>query len=107
MNHLDTHSANSNYPPMSQSEWERAPWNEESLPEIEIPVTVSITLSKTVTIAVDDYERTSTFEEEDGIKEYSVDTSCCDLKSAVKVQIDLPQDKFPDWTVDEMEVVEE
>lgn len=72
-----------------------APWNEKILPEKEIEVTVSITLSKIVTIKVDDY-----IEDED-----SYDYSDCDLRSSVESQIKLPMEEG--WHIDDFEVIKE
>lgn len=85
MNYNESLNSNSNYPAMSKSEWDNAPWNEEILPDKEIEVTVSVTLSKTVKINVDDYTV-----EEDG----SIDYSSCDLNKAVMEQITLPKDAY-------------
>ena len=111
-----------------------APWNQVDLPEKETEVTISVTLSKTVKVMVDDY----TIEEdadEDG-RYLSYDFSECDLHKAVEDQVVLPQnlaeftermfdhdldlkaarmpmylkDAIEDckgWCVDEMEVVSE
>lgn len=99
-----------NYP-MGADNDKSAPWNRERNPLRLVDVTVSVTLSKTVTVAVDDYT------EEDG----KIDYSTCNLEKAVRGQITLPQDaynyvfpsvKLPDvikdlknWNEDEMEVV--
>lgn len=44
------------YPAMSQSEWERAPWNEKERPEEEFSVNVSYTIENVITISTRDYE---------------------------------------------------
>lgn len=98
-----------------------APWNQEELEPKEIEVTVSVTLSKTVTILVNDYEYTKDCDEDGPYECY--DYSDCDLKKAVEEQISLPQDAgnilrklnpsiskeiiedLEDWNVDEMEVI--
>ena len=98
MNYNESLSTISNYPPMSQSDWDRAPWNEKIVPDKEIEVTVSVTLSRTVKITVNDY----TIDEEG-----YCDFSECDLHKAVKEQIKLPQQLCKDWTVDEFEIIEE
>lgn len=67
-----------------------APWNQNSLPEKEIEVMVSITLSKPVKISVDDYS-INVDETEDG-QYLQYDFSDCNLEEAVKNQIALPQD---------------
>lgn len=76
------------YPPGAEFD-PRAPWNQVDLPEKEIEVTISVTLSKTVKVSVNDY----TVEEdtdEDG-RCLSYDYSDCDLHKAVEDQIYLPQ----------------
>lgn len=94
-----------------------APWNQEELPEREIEVTVSITLSKTVKIKVSDYTITGSGKDEDGEYFEDVDYSDCNLKRAVEEQITLPQNAYnkvmnrqayndlKGWNVDELEVV--
>ena len=74
---------NYNYP--FGSDTDDAPWNEVEYNEEEIEVTVSITLSKTVKILVNDYR---VEQDEDG---NYIDFSDCDLKTAVEDQITLPQ----------------
>lgn len=58
----------------------------------EIEVDVSITLSKTVKVIVDDYVSLGTTIDEDGIIMEDVDYSSCDLKQAVKEQLYLPNE---------------
>lgn len=70
----------SNYPLLSQSEEEKAPWNEEENPEREIEVTISISMSKNVKIKTRDY-----YMEDD----YPIP---CDPKNDVEEQIYLPQE---------------
>ena len=60
----------------------KAPYNEEIIPDKEIEVTISVTLSKTVKITVNDY-----IIDEEGCPDFSE----CDLHKAVKEQIKLPQ----------------
>ena len=43
------------YPPGAEFD-PRAPYNQVDLPEKEIEVTISVTLSKTVKVTVDDYD---------------------------------------------------
>lgn len=92
----------------------KAPWNEEEQPDREIEVTVSITLSKTMKVNVDDY--ISFGIDEDGYPD--IDYSMCDLKWAVESQKVLPQDAYKHitdskksdlegWNVDDFEVVME
>lgn len=102
-----------------------APWNQEELPEREIEVTVSVTLSKTVKIKVSDYTITDSGKDEDGEYFEDIDYFDCDLKRAVEDQIYLPQEAgqliegfaigtvkaknivedLSNWNVDEMEVI--
>lgn len=65
-----------------------APWNQEDQPNHEIEVTVSVTLSKTVKVNVNDYIVLG--KDEDG--HLDIDYYTCDLKSAVEKQIYLPQE---------------
>ena len=122
MSYNESLKSNSNYPAMSQSEWDKAPWNQEELPEKEIEVTVSVTLSKTVKVKVSDYEITDSGKDEDGQYFEDIDYSNCDLKKAVEEQIILPQNAYKsimtntkrskkayedikDWNVDDYEIV--
>ena len=115
---------NSNYPVMSQSEWDNAPWNQADNPEREIEVLVSVTLSKTVKIKVSDYEIVDSGKDEDGEYFEDIDYSTCDLKSAVESQVVLPHKAWDyiapkskketnaifdlkGWTVDDFGVIEE
>lgn len=106
---------NYNYP--LGADTKDAPWNEVEVPEEEIEVTVSVTLSKTVKIKVTDYTvESGTDEEGEHFKE--IDYSSCDLKRAVEEQITLPQNAcihmlpqtkackdLAGWNVDDMEVI--
>lgn len=121
------------YPPGAEFD-PRAPYNQVDLPEKEIEVIISVTLSKTVKVMVNDYE-VEEDADEDG-RYLSYDFSECDLNKAVEDQVVLPQNlaEFTErmfnhdlnlkaagmprylkeaiedckgWTVDEMEVIEE
>lgn len=111
------------YPPGAEHD-PNAPWNQEELPEREIEVTVSVTLSKTVKIKVSDYTITDSGKDEDGDYFEDVDYSDYDLKGAVEEQITLPQNAWDyiapkskkevqaifdlkGWNVDDFEVIEE
>lgn len=112
MSYNESLSANSNYPTMSQSDWDRAPWNQEDPKPKSIQVTISVTLSKTVDIEVDDYDIDA-----EGYYDYSN----CDLLKAVEAQIIMPQDAYnvikgtsldvkrnqdlKDWNIDDFEVM--
>lgn len=67
-----------------------APWNQEYLPEKEIEVTISVTLSKTMKVLVNDY-RVEEDIDEDG-RHLSYDFSECDLHKAVMEQVTLPHE---------------
>ena len=82
--------AESGYYPEGAEFDSSAPWNQNSLPEKEIEVMVSITLSKPVKISVDDYS-INVDETEDG-QYLEYDFSDCNLGKAVRNQIVLPQD---------------
>lgn len=72
----------------------------EDLPMRKVDVCVSVTLSKTMSIWVNDYKR---YIDEDGIEDN--DYSQCNFKEAIKTQIVLPQDAYSDWNVDDFECV--
>lgn len=106
-----------NYPPGAAYD-PNAPYNQCEPEEREIEVTVSITLSKTVTISVTDYEYFEGEYDEEGSTPPSYDYSKCDLKSAVKEQVHLPQEAYKylpighkatkdlmDWEVDDLEII--
>lgn len=107
MSYNESINSDSNYPAMSQSDWDRAPWNQKDNPEREVEVTISVTLSKTVKIRVSDYEITDSGKDEDGEYFEDIDYSNCDLKRAVKEQVKLPQDIYKSWNVDDFEIIPE
>lgn len=88
----------SGYYPIGAEFDPKAPYNEQIISDKEIEVTISVTLSKTVKITVNDY----TIDEEG-----YCDFSECDLHKAVKEQIKLPQQLCKDWEVDEFEIIKE
>ena len=77
--------AESGYYPAGAEHDPNAPWNQEDIPEREVEVTVSVTLSKTLKIKVSDYTVDS---------EGNVDYSDCNLREAVENQIILPQEAY-------------
>ena len=93
MSYNESLNSNSNYPPMSQSEYDRAPWSEKEYPPKDVEVTVSITLSKTMKVPVTDYI----------IDDEGVDFSSCNLIKAVEDSGHLLN--FKDWHVDDFEVI--
>lgn len=52
MSYNESVRANSNYPAMSKSEWDRAPWNDDVEEMEEIEVTVLVSLEKTLKLQV-------------------------------------------------------
>lgn len=109
------------YPPGAEYD-PNAPYNQTDLPEKEIEVLVSVTLSKTVKVRVSDYKIADCGKDEDGDYFESIDYSECDLQGAVKDQIVLPQEAhiyiksntkegskahldLMGWNVDEMECI--
>lgn len=97
----------SNYP-MGAECCSKAPFNQKDVEPKGIEVTVSITLSRTVKITVDDYEEDD-YLDEDGSPCIDYDFSNCDLYNAVKQQVNLPykSKEFKDWIVDDFEIVRE
>ena len=122
----------SGYYPMGAEFDKNAPYNQVESEPLELEVTVSVTLSKTMKIKVNDY--LEEIEDDEEGKHRNIDFSVCDLQSAVNNQIYLPQDSglifdnyiskysnlknessyneakkivddLSDWNVDEMEVV--
>lgn len=76
------------YPPGAEFN-PNAPWNQVDIPDKEIEVTVSVTLSKTVKVNVNDYKIDGGLDEDGPYYEY--DYSECDLHKAVEEQVVLPQ----------------
>lgn len=116
---------NNNYP--IGSDTKDAPWNQTDYPDRVVEVTVSVTLSKTIKVKVNDYNIVDSGKDEDGNYFEEIDYSNCDLKKAVKEQYILPQDApsyidnlaweagykysvgesdmLKGWTVDDFEVI--
>ena len=80
----------SGYYPMGAEFDKNAPYNQVDSEPIEIEVTVSVTMSKTVKVKVNDY--IDEIEEDETGKYRNIDFSVCDLDTAVKEQVYLPQD---------------
>lgn len=55
MSYNESLNSNSNYPPMSQSDWDSAPWNQVDTPEKEFEITCCQVLSRTVTVTTNNY----------------------------------------------------
>lgn len=103
---------NSNYPPMPQSDWDRAPWNQEDPPTKTIEVTVSVTLSKTIEVEVDDTENWQDYTDlsEVATRQHYLPQDIGNIlkrvskgKAVTKQQIN----DLKDWNVDDFEVIEE
>ena len=93
--------AESGYYPAGAEHDPNAPWNQEDIPEREVEVTVSVTLSKTLKIKVSDYTVDS---------EGNVDYSDCNLREAVENQIILPQEAYKyvnPYTFNKHEIIED
>jgi len=56
MSYNESLSPNSNYPAMTQSQWDAAPWNEPIIPERDFDVRVTQVLVKDDTISTDQYQ---------------------------------------------------
>ena len=106
-----------NYPPGAAND-PRAPYNQCENPEVEVEVTVSVTLSKTVKVLVTDYELIEEVDEDGTF--VGRDFSDTNFLAAVEEQIILPQDAslyvdvgahlqaandLSGWHVDEIECV--
>ena len=65
MSYNESLNSNSNYPPMTQSQWDASPWCEPVVPEREFDVSISQTLSRDTTISTNAYQ--PKFDEEDGM----------------------------------------
>lgn len=113
---------NGNNYPIGTENNPNAPWNQSTPRGRKIEVTVSITLSKTIPIIVNDYQEIEEIDDEDGSHFTSIDYSNCDLYTAVKEQCVLPCDAWQyippitsgvvidnlkDWNVDDFEVIKE
>lgn len=108
-----------NYPPGAAND-PRAPYNQYENPEVEVEVTVSITLSKTVKVLVTDYDLIDDVDEDGAV--FERDFSNTNFLAAVEEQVILPQDAslyvdvgsnlkaandLSGWHVDEMECIKE
>lgn len=94
--------AESGYYPAGTEYNPNAPWNQKDSEPVEVSVCVSVTLSKTVKVKVDDYVAE---DNEASGSDIPFNFSDCNLREAVCQQIALPNEKFPDWTVDDFEVM--
>lgn len=114
------------YPPGAEFD-PRAPYNQVDPKPKQLEVVVSVTLSKTFTIDVDDYIIEYEGKDESGNYVQDIDYSGCNLAEAVKNQCFLPQEAaellekaangkpiqkqqiedLKDWIVDDFEVIEE
>lgn len=69
-----------------------------------IPVEVQVTLSKILNVPVYDYTEPLTYTDTDGEFCDDTDYSTCDLKVAVEDTVQLPQDIFSDWDLEDYSV---
>ena len=94
-----------NIPTLMHSEELDAHWNQVDNKPQKIKVTVSMTLSKTVEIEVDDYTTEKEIDEE-GNHNISYDYSECNIEQAVRDQVTLPNSigEFNDWVEDDFAV---
>lgn len=82
-----------------------SPWNIEPNPSRKIEVEVTITLSKKVSLWVDDYRIIDSGTDEDGECFEDIDYSECDVEKAVRNQIPLSdRGSLSEWEVDYLEV---
>lgn len=56
MSYNESLNPNSNYPIMTQSQWDSAPFSQEDPPEREFDVTVTYCISKDTRVTSDDYD---------------------------------------------------
>lgn len=56
MSYNESLNSNSNYPLMSQSQWDSAPFNYEDPPDLSFNVAVSYSISRDAVVTTDDYE---------------------------------------------------
>lgn len=96
----------SNTPILTDLEEKKAPWNQEDKKYKEIEVAVSLTVSKTVKVMVNDYI-SENYIDEDGNHCTNYDFSQCDIRKAVLDQIILPNETkaLDGWNVDDLEVI--
>ena len=64
MSYNQSLNPNSNYPAMTQSQWDDAPFNEPVIPERDFDIVISQSLSKDVTVCTNNY--IPEYDEEDG-----------------------------------------
>lgn len=57
MSYNESKSSQSNYPLMSDSEWENAPWNEEPMEEVKVNVVASCYFQATIQLSRNELKR--------------------------------------------------
>ena len=72
-----------NYPPMTKSQWDSAPFNEKPIPDKEFEVCITQTLSKTVKVSTNRYLLNEGVDD-DGHRYSDIDTSDTDWKKVYK-----------------------
>lgn len=91
MSYNESLNNNSNYPLMTQSEWDNAPWNQRDPEPVEVEVQVTIVLTKNIKLPVTDYIVEPGGIDEDGVpmsQLYVFDD--CDFHQALKDNVTLP-----------------
>lgn len=94
MSYNESLRANSNYPLMSQSDWDNAPFTQPSEQIEEIEATVSLTLSKSIKIKMDVRKRERGY------------YSNYDLQEAAREQLNFSDINLNEWDIDDFEVAE-
>lgn len=104
--------------PLGAYDDSKAPYNEEILGPKVIPVTISMSISKTLFIEVDDY-KVDINEDDEGKQHIHYDYSECDLEKAVKNNCVLPtevysyiqdssiRESLKNWNIDDFIVIKE
>ena len=80
---MNNYSTDGNYPPMTKSQWDSAPFNEKPMPEKEFEVCITQTLSKTVKVTTNKYLLDEGVDD-DGHRYSGADTSDTNWKEVYK-----------------------
>lgn len=105
MSYNESLNSNSNYPVMSQSEWDNAPWNEEEHPKEEVEVEVVVTLVKTVKVEVDDYIIKDGGVDEDNYPYKEIDFTECDFTRVLdKATIKGDLKNIDSWKLEDFDI---
>lgn len=115
MSYNESLNSNSNYPLMSQSEWDNAPWNEVDPPEKEVTVCCSQSISKSVNILADydDYNENFMYLDYDYNQQHETPLKIIEKFKEALEKGELPKDnqywidECKGWVNDETVVVED